>query len=52
LDDCALLNVVEDSDSDEHIIQDFVWENRNSYKGHRENFMCSAEPQGAARQET
>jgi hypothetical protein len=36
LGDCALLDVVVDDDSDEDdIIQDFVWEHMNNYKGQR-----------------
>jgi hypothetical protein len=40
LDDCALLDVVVDDNNDEDndIIQDFVWEDMNSYKRQRENF--------------
>jgi hypothetical protein len=53
LDDCALFDVVNgDSDKDDDIIQDFVWEDMNNYKGQRQNFMGSVGPQGAAKQVT
>jgi hypothetical protein len=53
LDDCALLDVVVDDNSDEDdIIQDFVWEDMNNYKGQRKNFMGSVGPQGAAKEVT
>jgi hypothetical protein len=54
LDDCALLDVMVDGDSDydDDIIQDFVWEDMNFYKGQRENFTGSVGPQGAAKQVT
>jgi hypothetical protein len=49
LDDCALLDVAVDDDSDvDDIIQDFVWEDMNNYKGQRANFTGSVGPQGAA----
>jgi hypothetical protein len=35
--DCAVLDIVVDGDSDQDdIIQDFVWEDMNNYKGQRE----------------
>jgi hypothetical protein len=54
LDDCALLNVVVDGDSDkdDDIIQDFVWEDMNNYKGQRKNFTGIVGPQGAAKEVT
>jgi hypothetical protein len=53
LDDCALLDVVVDGNSDEdNIIQNFVWVDMNSYKGQGENFMGSVGPQVAAKQVT
>jgi hypothetical protein len=53
LDDCAVLDVVMDGDSDQDdIIQDFVWEDMNHYKGQRENVTSSAGPQGAEKQVT
>jgi hypothetical protein len=33
LDNCAILDVVVDGDSDQYIILDFVWEDTNNYKG-------------------
>jgi hypothetical protein len=45
--------VVDDnSDEDDDIIQDFVWEDMNNYKGQRENFKGGAGPQGAAKEVT
>jgi hypothetical protein len=54
LDDCALLDVVVDGDSDEDadVIQDFVWEDMNNCKGQRENFVGGVGPQIAAKQVT
>jgi hypothetical protein len=53
LDDCALLDVAVDDDSDEDdIIQDSVWEDMDNYKGRRENFTGSVGPQGAAKEVT
>jgi hypothetical protein len=53
LDDYALPDVVVDDDSDEDdIIQDFVWEDMNNYKGQRENFIGSVGPHGAAKEVT
>jgi hypothetical protein len=43
LDDCAVLDVVVDGDSDQDdIIQDFVWEDMNNYKG-KELVSCHSE---------
>jgi hypothetical protein len=42
LDDCAILDVEVDGDSDDDIIQDFVWENMNNYKG-KELISCHSE---------
>jgi hypothetical protein len=46
LDDCAFPDVVVggDSDDDDEIIQNFVWEDMNNYKGQKENIMGSVEP--------
>jgi hypothetical protein len=53
LDDCALLDVVVDDNSDDDdIIQDCVWEDMNNYKGQRENFTGGVGPQGAAKEAT
>jgi hypothetical protein len=53
LDDCALLDVVVDDNSDEDdIIQDFVWEDTNNYKGQRKHFTGSVGPQGTAKEVT
>jgi hypothetical protein len=53
LDDCTILDVVVDGDSDQDdIIQDFVREDMNNYKRQRENFTSSVGPQGAAKQVT
>jgi hypothetical protein len=52
LDDCTVLDVVMDGDSDQDIIQDFLWEDMNNYKGQRENFTGSVGPQGAVKQVT
>lgn len=41
-----------DSDDDDNITQDFVWEYMNSYKGQRENFTGSVGCQCAAKQVT
>jgi hypothetical protein len=50
LDDCAVLDVVVDGDShQDDIIQDFVWEDMNNYKGQKGNFTDSVGPQGAAK---
>jgi hypothetical protein len=43
---------VVDDDSDDDIIQDFVWEDMDNYKGQRENFTGSVGPQGAAKEVT
>jgi hypothetical protein len=42
LDDCALLDIVVDdnSDEDDDIIQDFVWEDMNNYKEQRDSRCC------------
>jgi hypothetical protein len=52
--DRALLDVVVYGNIDEvdDITQDFVWEDMNSYKRQRENFMGSVGPQGAAKEVT
>jgi hypothetical protein len=49
VDDCAILDVVVecDSDEDDNIIQHFVQGDMNNYKGQRENFIGSGGPQGA-----
>jgi hypothetical protein len=54
LDDCTLLDVVVngDSDEDDEIIQDFLWAGVNNYKGQKENFMGCVGSQGAAKQVT
>jgi hypothetical protein len=53
LDDCALLDVVVYYNSDEDdIIQNFVWEDMNNYKGQRENFTGIVGPQGVAKEVT
>jgi hypothetical protein len=53
LDDCAVLDVVVGGASDQDdIIQDYVWEDMNNYKGQRKNFTSSVGHQGAAKQVT
>jgi hypothetical protein len=53
LDDCAFLDVLVDDNSDEDdIIQGFVWEDINSYKEQRENFIGSVLRQGTASEVT
>jgi hypothetical protein len=50
LEDRAVLDTVrnEDSDEDDGVTQDFVWENMENYRGQRENFTGNVKPQGAA----
>jgi hypothetical protein len=52
VDNFALLHVSVngDSDDDNDIIQDFVWENMENYKGQRKNFTGSVKSQGTAKQ--
>jgi phage terminase large subunit len=49
---CAFLDVVVDDNSDDDdgdcYSKPFTWEDMDSYKGQRENFMGSAGSQGAA----
>jgi hypothetical protein len=54
LEDHALLDVVVNGGSydDDNIIQDFVWENMENYKGQRENFMGTVVSQGAVKHVT
>jgi hypothetical protein len=49
LDDRALLDAVV---NDGRSTEDFVWENMQNYKGKRENFTDSVQPQFAARHVT
>jgi hypothetical protein len=42
LDDCAVLDVEVDGDSDQDDIKDFVWEDMNNYKG-KEVISCHSE---------
>jgi hypothetical protein len=51
LDDCALLDVVvnNDSNEDDIIVQDFIWEDMENHKGQREDFMAIVGPQTVAK---
>jgi hypothetical protein len=42
----------DESDEDNDIFQEFVWEDMNNYKGQREHFMGCAGPQDAAKHVT
>jgi hypothetical protein len=48
----ALLDVVNDDSDEDDIIQGFVWEDINKYKGQGENFTSSVRPQDAAKDVT
>jgi hypothetical protein len=45
----ALRDVVNDDSDEDDIIQGFVWEDINKYKGQGENFTSSVRPQDAAK---
>lgn len=51
LHDFALLDVVvnNDSNEDDSIVQDFIWEDMENYEGQREDFMGSVGPQTVAK---
>jgi hypothetical protein len=50
LHDFALLDVVNnDSNEDDSIVQDFIWQDMKNYEGQREDFMGSVGPQTVAK---